>query len=330
MHHLAFHSFKSESHKFFFSSEGQPISKWPDVLVRNRLAHTTLGQASMEDFEQENQVLREEMTTMQAKIDEMTAVQTQVDELTELVQTLRAARYQPPPPSPPVNTQAEAGPSTILGWIVSFNTPQQTIPEGRPWGVPISLGEVFRPYVSKAQLPAAQNASLVPLPVPTTPQATITCSAHVVHAISQDNKPIFHSGSVGAYDWVHDLQEKYDEMYREMQALYGKEVLKKDVYDLCLVPNVQIPHKFKVPVFEKYKGTSCPKDHLTMYVRKMSMYANDHQVLIHYFQDSLTGAALKWYMNLDRAEIRTFNDLRDAFVQQYKFNVDMAPDRSDL
>jgi len=115
-----------------------------------------------------------------------------------------------------------------------------------------------------------------------------------------------------------------------MQALRGKEVLKKDVHDLCLVLNVQISHKFKLPDFEKYKGTSCPKDHLAMYVRKMSTYAHDHQVLIHYFQDSLTGTALKWYMNLDRVEIRTFNDLREAFVQQYKFNVDMAPDRSDL
>jgi len=123
----------------------------------------------MEGLEQENQVLREEMTTIQAKIDEMVAVQTQVDELTESVQTLRVAQYQPPPPSPHVNTQAEAGPSTIHGWIVSFNTPQQTIPEGRPWGVPISLGEVFRLYVSKAQLPTAQNTSLVPLPVPTAP-----------------------------------------------------------------------------------------------------------------------------------------------------------------
>jgi len=205
MHHLAFHSFKSESHKFFFSSKGQPISKWPDVLVGNRLAHTTLGQASMEGLEQENQALREEMATMQAKIDEMAVVQTQVDELTEMVQTLRAAQYQPPPPPPPVNTQAEAGPSTIPGWTVSFNTQQQTIPEGHPCGVHISLGEVFRPYVSKAQLPAAQNASLVPPPVPTAAQATIYYSAPVVHAISQDNKPIFHSGSVGAYYRVHDL-----------------------------------------------------------------------------------------------------------------------------
>jgi len=119
---------------------------------------------------------------------------------------------------------------------------------------------------------------------------------------------------MGAYDRVHDLQEKYDEMYQEMQALSGREVLKKDVYDLCLVLNVQIPHKFKLLDFEKYRGTSCPKDHLTMYVRKMSTYAHDHQVVIHYFQDSLTGTALKWYMNLDRAEIRTFNDLREAFM----------------
>jgi len=81
-----------------------------------------------------------------------------VDELTELVRTLRAAQNVPPPP--PINTQAEAGPSTIPCWIVSFNIPQQTIPKGRRWGVPISLGEVFRPYVSKAQLPAAQNAVL--------------------------------------------------------------------------------------------------------------------------------------------------------------------------
>jgi len=27
MHHLAFHSFKSESLKFFFSIKGQPVSK---------------------------------------------------------------------------------------------------------------------------------------------------------------------------------------------------------------------------------------------------------------------------------------------------------------
>jgi len=69
---------------------------------------------------------------------------------------------------------------------------------------------------------------------------------------------------------------------------------------------------------------------MVMYARKMPTQTSNHQVLIHYFQDSLAGAALKWYMSLDSAKIQTFNDLREAFVQQYKYNVDMAPDRDEL
>ncbi|GAU10053.1 hypothetical protein TSUD_423710, partial [Trifolium subterraneum] len=101
-------------------------------------------------------------------------------------------------------------------------------------------------------------------------------------------------------------------------------------HNLCLVPNVQIPAKFKVPDFEKYKGNTCPQSHLVMYARKMSTQTDNDQLLIHYFQDSLTGAALKWYMSLDGVKIRTFNDLGEAFVRQYKYNLDMAPNRDQL
>jgi len=68
--------------------------------------------------------------------------------------------------------------------------------------------------------------------------------------------------------------------------------------ELCLVADVVIPSKFKVPEFDKYKGTSCPKSHLTMYYRKMASHARDDKLLIHFFQDSLTGVALNWYMHL--------------------------------
>ena len=61
---------------------------------------------------------------------------------------------------------------------------------------------------------------------------------------------------MGAYDRVDDLQEKFEIVNREIRALRGKEAPKKDVYDLCLVPNVQIPHKFKLPDFEKNEGTA--------------------------------------------------------------------------
>ena len=38
-----------------------------------------------------------------------------------------------------------------------------------------------------------------------------------------------------------------------------------DMVELCLVPNVIIPPKFKVSDFDKYKRTTCPKNHLKMY-----------------------------------------------------------------
>ncbi|XP_028208435.1 uncharacterized protein LOC114391656 [Glycine soja] len=129
---------------------------------------------------------------------------------------------------------------------------------------------------------------------------------------------------------MEELQERFDGMQREVEALRGRDLFGKDACELCLVPNVTIPHKFKVPDFEKYKGNSCPRSHLVMYARKMSMYTDNHKLLIHFFQDSLTGAALKWYMNLDSASIRTFNDLGEAFIRQYKYNLDMAPDRDQL
>jgi len=64
-----------------------------------------------------------------------------------------------------------------------------------------------------------------------------------------------------------------------------------DALELCLIPDVIIPPKFKVPEFDKYKGTTCPKNHLIMYCRKMASYIHDEKLLIHFFQDSLTGAA---------------------------------------
>jgi len=123
------------------------------------------------------------------------------------------------------------------------------------------------------------------VPVPplgtTFPQAAMTYSTPLIHTTQQDHGPIFHAQSVEAFDRVDDLQVKYNEMQREMKALRGKELFGHNAYDLCLVPNVKIPHKFKVPDFEKDKGNTCPKSHLVMYARKMSTQADNHHLLFH-------------------------------------------------
>ncbi|XP_050895119.1 uncharacterized protein LOC127101711 [Lathyrus oleraceus] len=46
--------------------------------------------------------------------------------------------------------------------------------------------------------------------------------------------------------------------------------------------------------------------------------------------DSLAGALLSLYMKLERNHIQSWLDLANAFLKQYKYNLDMAPDRMQL
>jgi len=102
-----------------------------------------------------------------------------------------------------------------------------------------------------------------------------------------------------------------------------------DMAELCLVPDVVIPPKL-MPHFDKYKGTTCPKNHLKIYCRKMGPYAKDEKLLMHFFQESLVGAAITRYTNLAPSRVYSWKDLMAAFIRQYQYNSDMAPDRMQL
>ncbi|XP_047172662.1 uncharacterized protein LOC124840622, partial [Vigna umbellata] len=130
---------------------------------------------------------------------------------------------------------------------------------------------------------------------------------------------------------VEGAKDKLEVLEGRLRAIEGFESYGfGDVARLSLAPGVTIPHKFKVPEFEKYKGNTCLKNHLTMYCRKMAAYAHDDKLLIHLFQDSLAEAALSWYTHLNSSHIRSWADLADSFVRQYKYNMHVAPDRLQL
>ena len=108
----------------------------------------------------------------------------------------------------------------------------------------------------------------------------------MVHVVPYVKESIFHaeqSEIVGVYERMDEFQDKFQAMHKDIQALRGKDLFGKNAHDFCLVPNVKIPHKFKVPDFEKYKGNSCPLSHLVMYTHKMSTQTDNHQLLIHSF-----------------------------------------------
>ncbi|XP_073268364.1 receptor-like protein Cf-9 [Populus alba] len=62
----------------------------------------------------------------------------------------------------------------------------------------------------------------------------------------------------------------------------------------------------------------------------MAEVIRNDKLLIYFFQDSLAGSALSWYMRLDSVRIRSWKDLVEAFLKQYKFNMEIAPDRTSL
>ena len=157
------------------------------------------------------------------------------------------------------------------------------------------------------------------MPQPNTAEASQPCSIQPLHFFVE-GPPLVAEG-----------KGKLNLIQKRLRAVEGSEDYPfADMTDLCLVPDVVIPPKFKVPDFDRYKGTTCPKHHLKMYCRKMGAYSRDENLLLHFFQDSLAGAVNTWYASLEPSQIHSWKDQMVAFVRQYQYNADMAPDRIQL
>ena len=62
--------------------------------------------------------------------------------------------------------------------------------------------------------------------------------------------------------------DKYKILEERLAAMEIQRVSGLDFEELGLVSGIVIPPKFKVPLFAKYDGVSCPKMHLRSYVMK--------------------------------------------------------------
>lgn len=143
----------------------------------------------------------------------------------------------------------------------------------------------------------------------------------------QESKPVTHPAIIIREPRVSD---KYKILEERLKVTEGFNIFGVEVMEMCLVPDMVIPPKFKSPEFEKYKSVSFTKNHLQIFVRKMDVYAANEKLLMHSFQDRLSGASLNWYMQLERTHIKTWEDLDNAFLRQYKCNLDMAPNLMQL
>ena len=113
----------------------------------------------------------------------------------------------------------------------------------------------------------------------------------------------------------NEAQRKLELIEERLKAMEGSDVYGLvDANKMSLVPDLVLPPMFKVPTFDKYDGTKCPSAHLYMYYRKMMGYTSNDKLLIHCFQDSLSGSATRWYNFLGRDQIKSWTNLAKAFL----------------
>ena len=91
-----------------------------------------------------------------------------------------------------------------------------------------------------------------------------------------------------------------------------------NLHSLSLFPQVRAPPKFKMPSLDKFNGTGCPKAHLKIYTRALQPLGATEELLVQMFQNKITGAALRWFLNLEDSRIRTWEDIANEFYKQYK------------
>ena len=65
---------------------------------------------------------------------------------------------------------------------------------------------------------------------------------------------------------------------------------------------------------DKFNGTGYPKAHLNMYTRAPQPLGATEELLAQMFQNTLTGAVLRWFLNLEDFLIRTWRTLAMRFI----------------
>ena len=98
------------------------------------------------------------------------------------------------------------------------------------------------------------------------------------------------------------MKERLEMLEKSLATLkHQKEGVDPD--SLSLFPKARLPPKFHMPSMDKFD-----RNHLSQNPLGLS-----NELLAQLFQQSLTGAALKWFMSLDLTKIKTWEDICSIF-----------------
>lgn len=146
------------------------------------------------------------------------------------------------------NTKAqEASTSAVLEPVAprfqnswpEFGLPPNFTPAGYQEPVP-------EPIATHVQ---TQNAG--PFQIPATVEPRFTVHTPFAHEDPQYMFDTPRSEAGSAADELEDVKEKYQTLEKRLRAMEGNDVFGAAAMDMCLVPDLVLPKKFKTPDFEK-------------------------------------------------------------------------------
>ncbi|MBY3556100.1 hypothetical protein HGI15_22460, partial [Modestobacter lapidis] len=169
--------------------------------------------------------------------------------------------------------------------------------------------EAMEKQVSSSQIEEAHAENLKKVSDPVS-QAHVEDSAKAQSGVK--SKPINLDGELDGPQFLSTdsilLSSKIEALEKALKGMRRADDM-VDVTSYSLFPKARMPFSFRMPELEKFDGMGCPKTHLKMYVRAMQPRGADDELLAQMFQESLKGSASKWYLSLDEAKLKTWEDV---------------------
>ena len=125
---------------------------------------------------------------------------------------------------------------------------------------------------------------------------------------------------------INERINKVEEMIRRARKMEDL----MDYQSLSNFPDMRLPPNFKMPTLNKFDGTGYLKSYMKMYMRAMQPLGVIEELLAQMFQNTLTGAAFRWFLNLEDTRARSWDDICCEFHKQYKYNIEVDITRRDL
>ncbi|MQM00555.1 hypothetical protein Taro_033293, partial [Colocasia esculenta] len=89
-------------------------------------------------------------------------------------------------------------------------------------------------------------------------------------------------------------------------------------------------HSFKTPEYCKYDGTADPQFHLLGFLMNSHQWLYDRVLMVHLFQQSLEGEALRWFTSLHASNLINFDIVSKRFISHFSYMATQVPTLPNL